>query len=259
MYGPLSRAQMRDQARRMLDQIPPVDDGGAEGAQPTRFPYPTNTELNTAINEAVAFFSRECRIGGDPVPRSMPLPQCTNLGPFALALQQIAPGGSVNEARGVKWATNTTTANPLRPRNREEMDRLLIGWESQVPGTPSDYWVEGGSLMIWPAPSCAGLLVLQFGTALWLQATNLDLEVLDVIPNDYLPVVMAQVVLNVAAKQPGDVEMVGRAKYYAGVVGDENRGGLSQMMAFFARRNRSYQSGITPMTGRIGGYRGGNR
>lgn len=248
----MNRAAMRDVMRRNLLQVPPIDDGaGISGAIPLHAQYPTNAGCNYAIDEAVAFFSQKCGLGGDVKTQAVPFPIVTENGPYAIALQQIAPAGSVNDVRHVSLTMTGGSNQTLVPTSREEMDRSGILWEQQTPGTPQRFWVEAGSLVLWPAPSSTGSLNIQFGKALWSNSTQADAEVLEIIPTDYLQTVLHKATAIVALIQTNDAEMHARGEYFLSLVGNEAQGGLADMLRFFNTRNKARQGSLQADQGRV--------
>lgn len=252
MYGANTRAAMRDQVRRRLDQIPPIDDDPTQpaGAQPMRWPWPHNALLDAAIDDAVAFFSRKVKMAGDPLPRTIPIAAVSDYGPYAVDLQTIAPFGSVNEVRRSSWQPAGGSEFPLRSWDRQEMDRLRYGWMNTPPGTPRWCWYEAGSLMLYPAPAAAGSLLVMLGVALWTHADTSDGETLEIIPADHLPAVVAKAAHFVCTAPAADAELARLAPVLLAEVGD----GLADMRALFSRRNRPRQPGMMADVGRVGYY-----
>lgn len=255
-YGSLTRAQLRDAVRRELSQIPPIDDGtGAAGVAPTRNPFPINALVNAKLDEAVAYFSRKCRIAGDATPRSLPIPAQTATGPYAIDLQRLAPFGHANDVLSAWWVeSGGTTGSPLTPDHRDNRTRDRADWPHTGVGTPERYWVDRGKLLIEPAPSAEGTLKVMLGTALWIQATTVDQETIEIIPSDYLPIVAAEAARLVCMTQIEDEEMQNKIPALTAKVVD----GLGDMREFFARRNRGYQARVVPDVGRIS-YGAGRR
>lgn len=258
MFINMNLAGMRDYIRRVhFNQVPPIDDGtGISGAQPTRYPFPSNYLLNDSINRAVAWADAKCHISGDPVPRVVPIPGQTAYGPFALDLNSFPPYGSLTDVRRVTWRTVGGYEQPLDVANREELDRLRYMWMNDAPGTPLRYWIEAGKLLIHPAPSSASELLLMAGSTLWSRNANADGETLEIVPAQFLPVILAKAFIFAAESEPDDVVYAAHIKVAQGEVTD----GQPDMQGFFARRNRMKLSHLEPETGRTGqGYIGGRR
>lgn len=225
---------------------------GAAGVQPTRNPFPTNAQCNTSLDDAVAFFSRKCRLAGDPVPREVPLPAQTANGPTQIDLYRVGMAGATNDVKRVSWRVSGGTDTQLTPTNRDAMDQANLQWVDMPPGTPRLQWIEAGALMVLPAPNVAGTLLLMLQTSLWSQSATLDGEYLDIIPADYHPIVVAKAVELLGEQIAGDLEMQIRVKIAASKAMD----GLEDMLKWANRRNRSYEGGFVPVTGRITTGRG---
>ena len=255
MYEISTRADHRDQVRRILGQVPPVDDGvGAAGVQPTRNPYPTNSSVNAFIDDAVAWMSRKVKVTGDTRPRLWPVAASVAAGPFQIAIQQIAPTGVLNDVRRVAWLPDNQNEILLKHANREELDRTRMMLMTQPAATPRLYWVEFGTLSIWPAPQTAGTLSVMFSRALWSQSQDIDQEVIDVIPSDYWPLVDYKAAQMVCLQQPDDNVMQARLSFINAMIADT----LPDFEAWARRQSWSWEASQVPETGRVG-YYGGRR
>lgn len=249
MFGPLTRAQMRDQIRRELGQTPPIDDGaGAAGAQPTRWPEPTNIALNLAIDKAAAWLSRKCpELSGEAVPLEYAVAAQTDSGPFRIALFHIAPQGSVTAVRRASWRPTGGSATLLTPVTAEELDRARDNWESEPPSTPTRYWVAAGELLLSPAPAAPGDLLLILGRSLWTAAQTADDEVMDFLPADHYPTFIAQAAAYVCMAYLDDPEYVALLKGLSAQVAD----GLGDLERFLGRRSRRFAGRVTAAVGRL--------
>lgn len=245
----------RDQVRRLFSQIPPIDDGvGVAGAQPTRNPYPTNANINHALDMAVAWASRKGQLGGDWKPRQIPIAAQTDVGPFALFLQHIGPTLAANEVKRVAWIPSGTTQETLLiPDNRENLDRQRYPVMTQTPGTPQRFWTEAGRLMIWPAPADAGTLSLMVGLALWSQDQDLDGQIIEIIPDDYLEMVDWKTVSILCGEQPDDMVLRDLKLQAEAQIADI----LPDFLSYCARSSRSYQGRLVAGLGANRGSRTG--
>lgn len=258
-YNVQTRAQHRDQVRRLMSIIPPIDQGvGVAGALPTRWPKPTNPNINMQLDFAIAWLDGECQLGGDATPISYPVAAQTGLnpGPFTINLQAIAPLGSINDIYRVSWIDGSgTNEDQLISRSREELDRYRMQEMTSPTGTPIYYWVEHGSLMVWPSPDANGTLFIMAGKALWSQSQQIDNEVIELIPSTYWPLVDALTVSLICAQQPMDMVLQGLKQSMDQIVSTM----LPNLKRMINRRNRNQQSFIRPGGYRTGGYGYGGR
>lgn len=255
-YSVSTRAEHRDQVRRLLGYIPPVDDNvGVPGEVPTVNPWPDNPFLDVAIDDTVAWMSRKVKVAGDAAPILYPVPSQTANGPYQITLQQIAPLGVVNDVRRVAWLQDNQNEQTLRRWNREEVDRdRLSGFMTQVPGAPEAYWVEFGKLSLWPAPQTAGTLSIMFGKSLWSQAQTIDDEIVEIIPSDYWPIIDYRTALLVCLQQPEDMVEAPRAAMIQQMLNEI----LPEFESWVRRQSRMQEASMVPLTGRTGFY-GGRR
>lgn len=242
MYGPKTRAALRDDVRRAMSQVPPIDTGvGIAGAVPVRNPWPTNPLCNQMIDASVAFLSRKGKLAGDATPELIPIPAQTANGPLSLSLQDIGQTLAVNDVKRIAWYDSGGTVESLLiPDNRENLDRNLRSLMTQPPATPQRWWVEASRLQIWPAPQNAGTLSAMFGIALWSQSQTLDGELLELIPTDYVPLVVWKTVSLLCGTQPDDAVLRDLMQLADREIADM----LPDFMAFCARRNRTYEAHI---------------
>lgn len=249
-----NRAWYREAVRQLFGQVTPYEDGvGAPGEQPVQNPTPTNSNINFCLDMAAAWFNTECSICGDSVPRQIPIAAQTNPGPFLLNLQQIAPYGSVNTVERVTWISAPgATETILVPADREQLDRRGLPLMTQTPGVPQSYWVEFGNLALWPAPESAGTLAAMFGTAIWQQSQEIDADRIDVVPQEWLPIIIYKTVALLCGEQPDNLEFSRLYALMTGFINDQ----LPKAKAFFNRRNRKQQFNMVPLTGRYGYYSG---
>jgi len=201
----LTRAAIRDATRRAIGQTPPIDLGtGAVGDQPTNYRDPTNPALNQYIDEVLAEFNREVSISSAPSPIMGSIPAQIVNGPYGFNLAAgFNSNQGVNNLRHVWWLpTGSASAFPLIWSSYDEQNRQNPNWINQPPGTPTTCWMEGYQLKILPAPAMAGTI---YATAtLCFNSPRQDSDIIGILPSDYYPCVVDQVVLRVAQAQSDD-------------------------------------------------------
>ncbi len=198
------------------------------------------------MNDAVCWLSTEGRLASDPVPQLIAVDSVTDNGPWHQSLRHIAPVGSANDVLRVAWVPDGGSEQQLLPNNRANLDRTRKNYMTQSPGTPEFYWVEGGSLMVWPAFASSGSLSLMLGTALWKNAQNIDGETIDLIPYEYQPLVVYKAVVAICGQQPEDDVLKQRAIIAQAQIDQR----FPTFLSWAQRRNRAYQPHMKAKTGR---------
>lgn len=234
-----TKAQFRDQVRRILLQVPPVDAGGLPGQQPSAFPWPSNQQINDSIDQSISWINT--RTGWntaytDLVVTQSEVGQSTQIGPLALSLQQatlLDPNwsalGLINQVKHAYWTpTDGTTPYRLLPGSMEEWNTSArrYDWRGTIAGYPKWYWVEGNNLNILPWPTITGTVELLAGMGLGGFAN--DSDTMSELPNDYQNVVLYQTVYLVCAANAQDSEAQSRAQTYYGMA----TAGISDLKAW---------------------------
>ncbi len=253
MFRQLNRAQARDEGRRQLGIVPPIDSGGTSGALPTRFLKPTNAEMNTAWDKAIAYFSRKLRLSPNPGPLPVPVAAQTADGPYTVRLQTIAPFGSVNQIRSVRWQATGADAIDLTVTSEADLIRQRHVSENSTPGAPTSWWVDSGTLFVEPAPDADGELLVNAETAIWSQSATVDGEIPEVFPADHFPILIAKMCEILCLHFPNDAEMQKRLPAFIA----EAQDGLGDMRLHFARESMTAAGQMNADIGRTayGGYR----
>jgi len=254
MSSVLTRAQLRDAVRRELGQIPTFDLSGSTadiGIQPTTYPEPRNAALNQAIDFAVEEILAFAKVTKNATSIGIPVPAQTANGPYQFSMWDLSPQGNVTTVNHLTWMPTSTTVQRLLPTSREELDRNGTLWEGMAPGTPTNYWIEGDLISLYPAPSSAGTLSMQANQSAWSEASNQDGEVPRLVPIEYVQLLVQCAAFNIAVRYTGNVEMSNRAKMLKPLVED----GKSKFRYEHVTANENLTARIVPKTGRIGyGY-----
>lgn len=249
MYGVLNRSQWRDEIRRSLGQIPPIDTGGAVGGQPLAAQRPTNADCLWAQDQAVAFFSRKIpALAGDSESRAWPVAAQTANGPWSLQLQSIAPLGSVKNIYRVLWFPTGGQMVQLTQSSSERLDydRTLI--EADLAGTPMEWWIRNGYLLVRPAPSVAGEFLFQAGTCVWSLSGGVDAERPEIFNGDDFPVLVAKSAQLICQKYPEDSKIM----RFLPIVSAQVQDGLIDMQNAYGMRAAGQKR--RPRTTRNRGY-----
>jgi hypothetical protein len=220
-----TRPQFRDRIRRKLQIVPPSDSGtGNPGDQPLNQPYPTNSQINDALQDAIADVNREC--GFHVLQFTVPVAatQSGSFGPFALYLGDltphttvatvVAPTALINDVRRVLW--NDLLGDPpilLTPDNRNALDRgETNNYFSNVPGTPETWYVEGYTVFITPAHSISGAYTLTCNTG--VIGLQCETDVLDQCPIDFQVIFEYQAIVRLMKASTLDAEAAERAQNF---------------------------------------------
>lgn len=220
-----TRSQFRDQIRRKLQIVPPVDEGvGPEGAQPDNAPNPTNAQINDAFTQAIADINITC--GWHQLDISVPVAAqtATSIGPFCLELAGLTPNTTgaaigdvlayVNDIRRVLWTgASMTVPILLSPTNRDSLDRNdMSTYYAITPGQPQSWYCEGYRLYLTPAQFEAGTLDLLCGEG--VPDFRHDSSTLDHIPADWQGMFVDRTIFRLALMFTQDIEWQDRAAAY---------------------------------------------
>lgn len=226
----LTRAEFRDEVRRCLGIVPPIDDpasGAQAGEQPTNAPKPTNQEINQALQNAVSDCNRGAEFHQDRFDIPVPAQVSGTLGPFQINLATLDPNtfgvlvspiARIVSVQRVLWHSGTQ-ANPtsqpvlLAPVYRDNLDRGGNTDYFNVPASlPQQWYVDGYSLLITPAQNVVG--VYQLTCATGIRGLMCDQDVLDQVPIDYQNIFLYGAVFHVCIAETQDVEWKDRAAVY---------------------------------------------
>ena len=238
--------------------VPPVDTGlpgTAPGQVPANDPYPSNTQLDQSLDQAVADINRMVGYHISTLSVSVGAAPNGTLGPYGVSLSAISPSGTliqpgrVNDIRRVLW-TDSQGSVPilLFPTNRNALDRGQVStYYNTAAGFPQMWYIEGYTLYVSPYPSDNGTLTLTTGSGV-VGFTD-DQSVLDQIPVEYQWIVEYQAVTRISKSMTMDIEAKERAQMY----GQDAERGILQFKAWIEG-----QSGVVQPTLAYGGnYRGG--
>ena len=230
-----TRAEARDLIRHFLNKRTSVDENGETvgvvGNPASSHPWPSNTQLNEQMAEAIKHVNRKCSLG-HVQDLSVSLAATTANGPQPLSLMtlQAIEGlgvGNLNTVKRVWWDDGTQTRR-LWPLNRPEFDRAesvhawgdeeffrrgtasapLSEWQSASPGVPEWFWLEGPNLYLYPGAASAGTLHLMCGTGGAALGFRCDADTIGVLPDDYHSAVWNLAAAYLAMTQVDDAEML---------------------------------------------------
>jgi hypothetical protein len=250
MAEPLTRATCRDAVRRRIGVVPAVDSNtiaSIEGDPTTAQPHPTNAHLNQLISDVISDLSIKCRIGEISQPVRIPVPAQTAYGPYTVDLHAGVLGEDVafqlNSIRRVYWNTSTSYAYGqnivLKPTSAEDMDRRGFGAVNTAPGTPSQWWTQGYSIRIFPAPNVSGDLYIEGDMGIYSPVS--DSEVIRGIPADYHKVVADGVAAFFCMSQTNDQVLMDTGKFYLQLYME----GVEAVKSWVATFNKAKQHKLT--------------
>lgn len=230
-FSLLTRAQFRDSIRRKLGIVPPIDISlsNPAGAQPTNSPYPTNMQINDALQDAISDVNRECGFHVNRFSVPVPVDPSVPFGPFRIDLSNLAPNtegvlvaptGRIIDVKRVLWypglvreGTPTTPPVLLYPTTRDNLDRSDNNNYYAAPSSfPQGYYVEEYSLWITPGQSEDGTYLLTCGTG--ITGLQCDNDVIDQIPIDYQNIFDYGGVYHLSITQTMDAEAQARAQAF---------------------------------------------
>lgn len=247
-----TRRQFRDSFRRDMGLPIASDRGGKEGDPASTHPRPSNGEINQALEDAL---SEYCVETGFQIATAVTesVEAQTDDGPYAFALRNLGTtsetgglrGGDTNAVRRVVWDDGTAKTT-LRPMRREEMERDNRNLSEEPVGTPRNWWVEGYTLNIWPAPQTAGTLrlIVESGVI----GFDDDGDVIESLPEDHQVGVRYLAVSLYAESKPSDPEMLALAAAFR----PKAERWMGRTKELPARMMPEYQSGFAPHSYRRG-------
>lgn len=230
MAALLTRPEMRDAVRRTLQIVPPIDagvPGAVPGQQPTNAPWPSNEDINQALQQAISDINRETGFHVSQVSVPVNGVLSSALGPLQLSMETLNNStslsiGNINEIRRCLWLDSQSNSVPilLNPTNRYALDRSNNSVYYQIPPAfPMQWFVEGYTLNILPSPTDDGTLLLVVGSGvIGLQGES---DPIDQLPTDYQWVVQYQCVVRLSKMQVLDTEGQARAAMF---IPDAERG-----------------------------------
>lgn len=210
-----SQADMRDDVRRLLAIIPPIDTAsGAAGAQPPAQPDPDNPTINTAINQAIEALNRIVRIGPfTDYTIAIPASTLTKRSFAWVDVSSIEPPrhGVIHatEILDVLWTDSDGNTNRLQPQQYYGGTKGYTQFQQYKPGArPSQFITTGAQIGLLPAPTTAG--VLTFSAASGIDALLSDTDVPQFIPDDYEFCLVYWAVMLLSAREAQSVEAQSR-------------------------------------------------
>lgn len=229
----LTRAAFRDEVRRCLGIIPPIDvpgSGAAPGDQPSNSPKPTNQEINQALQNAVSDCNRDTEFHQDRFDVPVTAQSSDLLGPFFIELSTLNPNrvgvlvqpvARIITVQRVTWhpgelSETLTNQTLLTPVFRDSLDRSGTSDYYTIPASTPRYWfVDGYGLLITPAQNIAG--VFQLTCATGIRGLQCDTDTLDGVPIDYQNIFLYGAIMHVSIAETQDVEWKDRAGAYGGM------------------------------------------
>jgi len=253
MALPLTRAALRDAIRMRLGITPPSmkDPSSADYAQtaglfPTWAAWPSNAEINEALEEATRVINQRCAFRlNTSLTVTVPASPASFRGALSVDLTGITANGrepgSINEIQRVHFTDSLgTPAPPLLPLSRTTIDNLRWQIDNQVPAPPQQYWIEGYALNLYPAPNLAGTLQVIAGTAIVGFVT--DTDVIEQLPSDYHIVWADFAAAELAGRNAQNVE-------YQGIAQRCNQKAESGILAILTWKNGEINQGEQPSIG----------
>lgn len=207
-------AHARDEIRRRLGQVPPIDtslDGAQAGDAPTWEPSPSNPLLDQCIREACSLITTECGVVDNGNIISVSVNAQTDSVPYMVMLNNLTgvPSDQVVTVKGAWWADISGSGDrPLVPQSFAARERVSWRDWSRAPGLPAWYAVDNYRVYVMPAPSTAGTLKLRVG--LGLIAPDDDISQFHGLPADYVPRILDVVTFMLAIVTPADTDMAAR-------------------------------------------------
>lgn len=228
-----TRAEMRDWVRARLGITPPIAQPinsqlfGPAGTEPKDRPNPNNFLINSAIDEALSTINTRTGFhayhfdltvpatsltqGAQQIQLNLNTTDVTN----AAVVNQSVGLQNINSLRRVLWMdASQTQPNFLTPSPYRVSDLALIQFDSMPPAIPTNYFVEGYSIYLYPASVNGGTLTLWVGTGL-MQPIG-DTNTIDQLPSDYFPDVLYNVMVTIAESRVLNAEMMQIAASYSG-------------------------------------------
>lgn len=219
----LTLAQMRDQVRRILQIIPPVDfaSPGAVGAVPPGQPDPDNPTINQMINAACDALNRLVRCGPivDLSPIGVPPAPPGKTGPLYIAFDPTESNSDdVNEINNATWIDSITgLPTRLKPYAYYQASRYFTPFLQFTPSRlPIYFQMEGNNLSVLPPPLYAGQIILTVQEGLQDLVTDSDTIAASTLGPSYQTAILYYAAALISARMATDVEANDRfQKYYA--------------------------------------------
>lgn len=220
----LTRAQIRERVRGMLGILTPVQNSvpsAVEGDQPPWRPDPSNTTLNNSIEQAIALINRKVGFSSSGADITIDISAQTANGGYTVdlgaAIGSSTVAGQINNISHIRWLPDTDTTSTgsilLKQTSFETLDRDQKQWSNLPVATPEWVVVDAYQLTLLPGPNVDGAIYFKAGLSLISPAS--DSQYIGQLPNDYVPVVIEQVCIEVMKQMIGDMEMQGRLKVMA--------------------------------------------
>lgn len=213
----LTRAQFRDQIRRYIGIVPPIDVPNATalpGQQPTNYPVPANQQINQCLTDAIANINRECQYHVQAIDVPVPAADPTIYGPYQIDMSLFTTQTAlVNDIQRVLWTSSGGVPQIIQPVTRDQLDRNFVSqYYAFQPSQPELYYVEGYSVYITPAQNSAGTYTFTCGTG--LVGLQNDGDVLDQCPDQFQNTFVYEAIRLLAMTQTLDVEAETRYQMY---------------------------------------------
>lgn len=224
----LTRAEMRDEIRRMIGILPPIDlvpsIGALPGAQPSNYPVPTNQQINSCLTNAISNINRECQYHVNVYNVPVAAGGTSTYGPYAISMEDFTPNtsataiftpsGLVNNILRVLWTPQGGQPNNLiQPISRDNLDRSGVSnYQNLLPSQPTWWYVEGYTVYITPAQDAAGTYTFTCGTG--LVGLQTDADVLDQCPDQYQNTFYYETIKLIGMANPQDVELQSLVQTY---------------------------------------------
>ncbi len=222
----LTRAEFRDQIRRYIGIVPPVDVplvGALPGEQPTNYPTPTNMQINQCLVDAIANINRECQYHVNTFRVPVAAADNASYGPFQLSMEDFVPNtsatalvnprGLINDIQRLLWTPSGGVPVIIQPITRDQLDRNFVSqYYATPPSQPNLYYVEGYSVFITPAQSEAGTYTFTCGTG--LVGLSSDGDTLDQCPDQFQDIFVYEAIRLLAMTQTLDLEAQERYVMY---------------------------------------------
>lgn len=224
-----TRAEFRDEVRRSMNIVPPIDVSlsNPAGAQPFNYPNPTNQQINQAFQQAISQTNREAGFHVTEYTLPVAAIDATTEGPFGIYLGDLTPNttgstvafppkGIINDVQRLLWLPAAAGSVPVLvlPKFRDNLDRSgNSSYYRTFPAAIPQFWyIEGYTLYVTPSQSTTGSYILTVGTGLANFAC--DDDTLDQVPIDYQDIFTFGAVYLISIAQTNDVEADDRASKY---------------------------------------------
>jgi hypothetical protein len=170
----------------------------------------------------------------------------TELGPYALDISSgVGTYRDIEDVFDAWWDDTAGNPNwPLQHKSAEEIRRDYVQWYAESPGQPTDFWIDGGNLMLFPAPNVNGTLwvICSFCIPRLVNDSSTVRE----LPEKFHPVVAAEAALFLARSHPRDVEMAALVP----ALEMEVEKGILDTMRWYSARRAGPEPGVVPFNRR---------